>query len=94
MREFCAFIILVLLLPAIAKGERPQLVNSDVWISENRIIATDFQTISGTLEFDQPLYLAESALCPRAEEVRARKKRRNGRKQLQPTHPFFRIAHH
>ena len=62
--------VLLLLFAAVAMAARPQLVNSDVWVSDSRIIATDFQTISGNLEFDQPLYLAESLLCPQAEQVR------------------------
>ena len=75
--KFLLLLLLLLSLTTTTTSTRPQLVKSDVWVSENRIVSTDFQTISGNLEFDQPLYLAESILCPRAEEVR--KERGGGR---------------
>ena len=77
--------LLLLLLPFIALGERPQLVNADVWASDSRIMSTDFQTISGNLEFDQPLFLAESVLCPRAEEVGNKKQLRQPTTNYQQT---------
>ena len=65
----CVLLLLFLFFSNIAT-ERPQLVNFDAWTSNSRIMSTDFETITGSLEFDQPLFLSESMLCPRAEEVR------------------------
>ena len=76
--HFPLFLFLFLFSSPTTFATRPQLINSDVWLSETRIIATDYEVLTGNLEFDQPLYLSESVLCPRAEEVGEREGGREG----------------
>ena len=52
----------------IRQEERPRLVSGEYQPRKSTMFGSDYEWIQTSLEFDQPMYLSESFLCPGSEE--------------------------